>query len=130
MASFPIRSSTAVRLRLCAGLAIAVALNGCGIGRSGVLDLSWTAPTQNTDGTPTTDIASYRVYYGTTPSSCPGGAYINVPSQPGSSGQKLSTRLTKLVVGQLYYVSVTAITSSGVESACSTAASNRARKAD
>jgi len=33
--------------------------------RSGVLDARGTAPTTNTDGTSLTDLASYRVYYGT-----------------------------------------------------------------
>jgi hypothetical protein len=115
-----------VRLRLCAGLAIAAALSGCGIGRSGVLDLSWTAPSQNTDGSPASDIASYRVYYGTTPSPCPYGTYITIPNPSGSAGQQVSARLTKLAVGELYYVSVAAVSSAGVQSTCSTAASNRA----
>jgi hypothetical protein len=124
------RSPVDVQLRLCAGLAIAVTLSGCGIGRSGVLDLSWTAPTQNTDGSPVADITSYRVYYGTTPSPCPGGTYITVSNPPGGAGQKVTTRLTKLAVGELYYVSIAAVTSSGVQSTCSTAASNRAHSAD
>ena len=124
------RSPVIVRLKLCAGIAIAVALSGCGIGRSGVLDLSWMAPTQNTDGSPVSDIASYRVYYSTTPSPCPGGTYIDIPNPPGAAGQKVSTRLTKLSVGELYYISIAAVSSSGVHSTCSTTASNRARSAD
>jgi len=30
--------------------------------------LSWTAPTENTDGTPVTDLAGYHIHYGTSPS--------------------------------------------------------------
>jgi hypothetical protein len=32
---------------------------------TGSATLSWTAPTQNTDGTPVTDLAGYHIYYGT-----------------------------------------------------------------
>lgn len=30
-------------------------------------DVSWTAPTTNTNGTALTDLAGYRIYYGTSP---------------------------------------------------------------
>jgi len=119
-----------MRLRLWAGLAIALALSGCGIGRRGVLDLSWTAPTQNTDGSPVSDIALYRVYYGTTPTPCPGPTYITVPNPPGGAGQQVTARLTKLAVGEVYYVSVAAVSSTGEQSTCSTAASNKAHSTD
>jgi hypothetical protein len=33
---------------------------------SGSASLSWSVPTQNTDGTPLTDLAGYHIYYGTT----------------------------------------------------------------
>ena len=100
---------------------------GCA-GKSGFLDLSWTAPTANADGSPSVDIASYRVYYGTTPSPCQGGTYITVPSPPVGAGEKVTTRLTRLAPGEVYYVSGTAVSSSGAQSSCSAAASNRARK--
>jgi hypothetical protein len=32
---------------------------------SGTASLSWSAPTQNTDGSTLTDLAGYRIYYGT-----------------------------------------------------------------
>jgi fibronectin type III domain protein len=117
-----------VRRRLVTALVISGVLAGCGAGRSGVLDLSWTAPTANVDGSPAADIVSYRVYYGTTPSPCPGGTFVTVPSPPGTAGQNVTARLTKLNVGELYHVAVTAVSSSGAQSACSAAASNRARK--
>jgi hypothetical protein len=118
-----------VRLTLLPALVLGGALVGCA-GKGGVLDLSWTPPTANTDGSPAGDVAAYRVYYGTTPTPCPGGAYITVPAKPSGSGQNATTRLTGLAVGEVYYVAVTAVSSSGAQSGCSAAASNRARAAD
>ncbi len=123
------QASDVVRLRLLAVLVLAGAVAGCA-GKSGVLDLSWTAPAVNADGTPSTDIASYRVYYATTPNPCPGGTYVTVPSPPAGAGQKVTTRLTRLAPGEVYYVAVTAVSSSGAQSSCSAAASNRAHKPD
>jgi hypothetical protein len=117
------------RLGLLPAILLAGALVGCA-GRGGVLDLSWTPPTTNTDGSPAGDVAAYRVYYGTTPTPCPGGTYITVPAKLGGSGQNVTTRLTRLAVGEVYYVAVTAVSSSGAQSGCSVAASNRARVAD
>jgi Fibronectin type III domain len=34
--------------------------------KTGSATLSWTPPTENTDGTPVTDLAGYHIYYGTT----------------------------------------------------------------
>ena len=36
-------------------------------GASGSVKLSWLAPTENTDGSPATELAGYRIYYGTNP---------------------------------------------------------------
>jgi hypothetical protein len=99
---------------------------GCAA-RSGVLDLSWTPPTKNVDGSALTDIVSYRVYYGTTTSPCPGGVFLTIPPPQGSPGQAVSTKLTGLKVGELYHVAVTAVRKNGTESDCSAAASARAR---
>ena len=38
------------------------------------MTLSWTAPTQNTDGSPLTDLDGYKIYYGQTQ----GGPYATV----------------------------------------------------
>ncbi|MDP9012391.1 MAG: fibronectin type III domain-containing protein [Pseudomonadota bacterium] len=35
---------------------------------AGSATLSWTAPTENTDGSPVTDLAGYHIYYGTSAS--------------------------------------------------------------
>jgi hypothetical protein len=105
-------------------------LAGCMAGRGGVLDLSWTPPTANADGSSVTDIASYRVYYGTATPPCPGGTFLTVASPPASPGRTVSTRLSKLKMGELYYVAVTAVSSSGVESGCSIATTGRAHSPD
>jgi Fibronectin type III domain/Bacterial Ig domain len=88
-----------------------------------VLDLSWIAPTTNSDGSPLTDLASYRIYFG--PTDCPGTAFVQIASSTTSPelNQTVSFRLTGLTTGALYYVSVTAVNASGDESNCSSLAS-------
>ena len=98
-------------------------------GEAGILDASWTAPTTNTDGSPLTDLASYRVYYGTSGAPCPGGTFLQTASttpNPGP-GQIVSVRFTGLSPTLLYNVAVTAVDTSGTQSACSTPASAVAR---
>jgi hypothetical protein len=106
---------------------IALTLPGCA---SGVLDVSFVAPTTNTDGSPLTDVASYRVYYGTTDAPCPGGRVIvaAAPKVPLPPDQPLGVRLTRLTVGKLYYVAVTAVNSRGIESNCTSTVSAPARR--
>src|SRR5712691_7633807 len=96
---------------------------------AGVLDVSWIAPTTNSDGSPMTDLASYRVYYGASNPPCPGASFFQVPSTTPSppSNQAVTFRLAGLSSGTLYYVSVTAVDASGNESACATPASAVAR---
>jgi len=96
---------------------------------AGVLDASWTAPTTNTDGSSLTDLASYRVYYGTSSSPCPGASFFQVASSTPSPSpnQTITVRLTGLATGTLYYVSVTAVVTRGAESACTTSANAVAR---
>src|SRR5438128_3900523 len=94
-------------------------------GSAGVLDASWTAPTTNTDESPLTDLASYRVYYVTAPTSpCPGSTFVQVasPTTTPPLGQIVSVRLTGLTTGTLYNVAVTAVDTIGSESTCSTVA--------
>ena len=97
---------------------------------SGVLDVSWVAPTTNADGSPLTDVVSYRVYYSTTDPPCPTGRAIiaAAPKVPLPSDQRLEVRLTGLTVGKLYYVAVTAVNSRGIASTCSSTVSARARQ--
>lgn len=86
-----------------AGSAIAMA----SISIASLLKLSWQAPTENVDGSPLTDLSSYRVYYGltsrnytaTTDIDDPSTSSISIPIAPGS-----------------YYVALTAIDADGNES--------------
>ena len=115
-----------MRLARCALLVAFLRLSACAAATSGVLDLSWTPPTKNVDGSALTSIVSYRVYYGTTTGPCPGGPFLTIPSTPGSP-REMSTKLTNLKVGELNYVAVTALSANGAESDCSAVASARAR---
>jgi hypothetical protein len=70
--------------------------------------LSWTPPTLNEDGSPLTDLAGYRIYYGTT-----SGQYSEeVPLQ--------SPGITTYVIGNLaagkYFLAMTSVNSGGMES--------------
>ena len=116
----------------CIGLALLL----CGIlftgspGAAGILDATWVAPTTNTDGSPLTDLSSYRVYYGASSSTvCPGSSWAQVgsPTSNPAPNQTLSFKLTGLTTGALYYVAVSAVDAGGNESACSTVASAVAR---
>ena len=44
---------------------------------AGQVTLTWTAPTENEDGTPLTDLAGYKIYYGTELGSYPNTIDIN-----------------------------------------------------
>lgn len=74
----------------------------------GEVTLSWSAPTQNADGSPLTDLAGYKIYYGT--ASRIYDHEIRIDS-PGT---------TTYVVGNLvpgtYYFAATSFNSAGVES--------------
>ena len=76
---------------------------------SGSANLSWTAPTENTDGTPLTDLAGYHIYYGTS-----AGAWT-------STITILSATETSYVVSGLasgtYYFTIVAFNSEGIDSA-------------
>ena len=73
--------------------------------------LSWVAPDQNTDGSPLTNLAGYRIYYGTQAGDLT--QVIDIPT----------VGITEYVVDNLtvgtYYFSIRAYTSTGVESALS-----------
>jgi hypothetical protein len=91
---------------------------------AGVLDASWTAPTKNTNGTPLTDLSSYRVYYKSTDSPCHSSSLLQVASPTTSppSGQVVGVRIKGLVTGTRYYVAVSAVDNSGNEGPCSASA--------
>jgi hypothetical protein len=77
---------------------------------AGNVTLSWTAPTVNTDGTPLTDLAGYKIYYGTSASSM-------------SNVITVSNGVTSYVIEGLtagtWYFAVQSYTSTGAQSALS-----------
>ena len=81
----------------------------------GSATLTWLPPTQNSDGTPLTDLAGYKVLWGTQ-----SGAYTYSATimNPG-----ITTYLVDQLVPATYYFAVTALNSSGVESTFSNEAS-------
>jgi hypothetical protein len=81
-------------------------------GATGSAELSWTAPTERTDGQPIGELAGYRVLYGTAPGQYDQSVEINNPS------------VTQFLIEQLapgeWYFAVTAITADELESEPST----------
>lgn len=77
--------------------------------------LSWTPPTQNTDGSSLTNLAGYRLYYGTSATALTQSIQIANPS--------VSTYVIDGLTPTTYYFAVRAYTSSGAESANSNVAS-------
>jgi hypothetical protein len=68
--------------------------------------LSWSAPTQNTDGSPLTDLAAYRIRYGTAASAL-------------SQTQQIAAPATSVTIANLssgtWYFSVASVNAAGVE---------------
>jgi hypothetical protein len=82
---------------------------------TGSATITWNPPTTNTDGSALTDLAGFRIYWGTTRDDYPNSVAIN---SPGIS----SYVITDLVAGTYFFV-MTSLNSSGEESAYSNAAS-------
>lgn len=95
-----------------------IAVNSQG-SSTGSATLSWTPPTTTTTGSTLTNLAGYRIYYGTSQSS------LSRTVQVSGAG------MTRYVIGDLspatYYFSVRAYTSSGVESSSSSIVSKVVR---
>jgi putative Ig domain-containing protein len=83
---------------------------------SGSATLSWFPPTRRTDGSPLTNLAAYRIRWGTAPGSFPNNVRVD---NPGLSSYVVSN----LAPGTYFFV-VTAIDSAGLESGYS----NQAQK--
>jgi hypothetical protein len=105
-----------------------VVLGATGVDAASLL-ASWNAPTTNVDGTPLTDLGSYRLYLGTTSPACPSPSFQTVasPTAAPTAGDTVSTRLTGLTVGATYFVRITAVDTAGLESACTSIASGVAQ---
>jgi hypothetical protein len=82
---------------------------------AGSASLSWTAPTQNTDGTPVTDLAGYHIYFGTSV-----GALNSLIDVPGAATTEYE--ISNLSSGTYYFI-VVAYNSLGFESPASNQAS-------
>ena len=96
-------------------LIIIIITGGCGDGGSGSATsgggtenatLSWDAPITNTDGTDLTDLAGYKLYYGTSP-----GTYDSV-----IDAAKVTTYTVSDLTPATYYFAVTAYDEGGNES--------------
>ena len=74
----------------------------------GSVTLSWTPPTQNTDGSTLTDLKGYRIYYGTSPGNYPNRVILDNPG--------LSTVVVENLVPGTYYFVSTAVNDFDIES--------------
>jgi hypothetical protein len=102
------------RRALLLGLALMGSLAGCLAGsnqNAGSATLTWTGSTHAA-------VTGYRVYYGVAP-----GAYLQPKGAGIGVGRVETFVVTGLVTGQRYYFAVTAVDSSGNESAYSQEAS-------
>ena len=77
---------------------------------SGNVSLSWTAPTSNTDGTALTDLAGYKIYYGT--------SSTNLNTMVTVSNGSTNYVIEGLTAGTWYFA-ISSYTTVGTESALS-----------
>ncbi|HVN42058.1 MAG TPA: putative Ig domain-containing protein [Steroidobacteraceae bacterium] len=82
---------------------------------TGSATLSWQAPTQNTDGTPLTDLAGYVVHYGTSPSNLSQSISLK-------SASTTTVEIDNLAQGTWYFT-LNSVNSNGVESSPTAAVS-------
>ena len=82
---------------------------------TGSATLTWTPPTQNTDGSPLTNLAGYKIYWGTSAGSYPTSVTVNNPG--------LSSYVVDNLMPGTHFFAVTVFNSSGTESGFSNAAS-------
>jgi hypothetical protein len=90
---------------------------GNGLTTTGTVSLTWDAPTTRADGTslnPATDIATYKLYYGTSS----GNYSQSIDVKPNLTAPYTTTDTVTLGSGT-YYFAVTAVDTSGNESAYS-----------
>ena len=80
--------------------------------RAAEVRVAWTFADRNTDGTPLTDLAGAKVYYGTASSN-----YTHVVDVPGGvPGSEGRATVTGLAHGVAYYLNGTAYNAAGLES--------------
>jgi hypothetical protein len=111
---------TATQLRLTSLLVLALVLGACSersstgsmtapLAQQGTVTLVWVAPTDNTNGSPLTDLAGYHIHYGTNPDNL-----TQVIELAGTGNTEFE--LSGLTPGT-YYFAITAYTTMGTESA-------------
>ena len=78
---------------------------------TGSATLSWLPPTQNTDGSPLTDLAGYRIYWGQSQRDYSNSVTLNNPG--------LASYIVEQLTSGRWYFATTSFNSQGVESAFS-----------
>ena len=94
------------------------------------INLAWTGPTTNADGTPLTDLAGYRVYLGSAvPPPCPDASFRAVASSTSAptTGETAAYQVPGLTAGVTYVALVTTVDFLGNESGCAGPVSGVAR---
>jgi hypothetical protein len=84
---------------------------------TGSATLTWNPPTQNTDGSPLTNLAGYKIHWGTSQGSYTNSATINNPG--------LSSYVVDQLTPATWYFAVTALNAVGGESEYSNTASKQ-----
>jgi hypothetical protein len=93
------------------GGAASGAAQGATPASAATVTLNWQAPTENSDGSPLTDLSGYKIYYGASA----GNYSSNIPvPNPG-----LTTYVVENLLPGRYYFAVTSYNSQGVESTMS-----------
>lgn len=93
---------------LWAALIVALGLLGIGVAQAGSATLTWTAPTLNDDGSPLTNLAGYRIRYGTAPTSLTQTVQV--------ANASLTTYAIDNLAPGTWYFAMTAYTSTALES--------------
>lgn len=75
---------------------------------NGRVTLSWTAPTENTDGTPLINLSGYKIHYGTSAGSLNQSIAVNTVG--------VTTYMVDNLEPATWYFAITAVTSAGAES--------------
>jgi hypothetical protein len=81
---------------------------------SGSATLSWTPPTRNTDGSPLSNLAGYKIYWGTVSRNYSNSVTVNNPG--------IASYVVQGLTGNTYYFAVSSFNQQGTESALSTEA--------
>ena len=84
-----------------------IAVSAPGAGASSV-SLTWQAPTENSDGSPLTDLKGYKIHYGVKSQNYTGAISVDNPT--------LTTYLVSSLPAGKYYFAVTAYNAAGLES--------------